>query len=74
MNPAIEQIIDTIADMIPDGRQAMLVGFVNIHTPQAEMLMEYFEQLEGTHAATPAAFEGDIGYLQRRRFEMAHSQ
>jgi poly-gamma-glutamate synthase PgsB/CapB len=72
VNPTIEHIIDTIAGMIPDGQQGMLVGFVNIHTPQAEMLMEYFEHLKGTHAVTPSAFESDISYSQRRRFEMAH--
>ncbi|HET7089869.1 MAG TPA: poly-gamma-glutamate synthase PgsB [Anaerolineae bacterium] len=72
VSPTIEQIIDAIAGMIPEGWQAMLVGFVNIHTPQAEMLMEYFEHLKDTYAVTPTELEGDIGYLRRRRFEMAH--
>ena len=72
VNPAIDQIIDTIAGMIPDGHQALLVGFVNIHTPQAEMMMDYFEHLKGGHeAAMTTSFAGDTGYLQRQRFEMA---
>ena len=71
VNPAVGQIIDAIADMVPDGHQAMLVGFVNIHTPQAEMMMEYFEDLKAKHAEfRPSA--GNIGHLRRRRFEMAH--
>ncbi len=71
VNPTVDQIIDAIAGMVPDGYQAMLVGFVNIHTPQAEMMMEYFESLKAGHAEfQPSA--GDVGYLQRRRFEMAH--
>jgi poly-gamma-glutamate synthase PgsB/CapB len=69
LNPSVEQIMDAIAAMIPDGWQAMLVGFVNIHTPQAEMLMDYFEHQAG-HAVE--AQNSDVGYLQRRRFETAH--
>jgi hypothetical protein len=75
VNPSIDQIIDTIAGMIPDGYQALLVGFVNIHTPQAEMIMDYFEHLKGApDAAMTVRFAGDIGYLQRQRFEMAQIQ
>jgi poly-gamma-glutamate synthase PgsB/CapB len=41
-NPTINQIIDeTIAKMPTD--DVLLVGFVNIHTHQAEMMLEYFE-------------------------------
>ncbi len=40
-NPTLEQIFDQIADLI-DGEQGVLIGLVNIHTPQAELLMEYF--------------------------------
>ncbi len=70
-NPGIEQIVDAIAAMIPEGRQGLLVGFVNIHTPQAEMLMEYFEGLKaGGQALAPRS--GEVGYLRRRRFEASH--
>ena len=72
VNPTVDQIIDAIAGMIPDGYQAMLVGFVNIHTPQAEMMMEYFEHLKEHHAPEEAVLE--VGYQQRQQFEMAHSQ
>jgi poly-gamma-glutamate synthase PgsB/CapB len=72
INPDIEEIIDAIVAMIPDGHQAMLVGFVNIHTPQAEMIMEYFEKMKGEDK------QGDellleAGYVRRQRFEMTHS-
>jgi poly-gamma-glutamate synthase PgsB/CapB len=74
VNPEVEQIIDAIVGMIPDGHQAMLVGFVNIHTPQAEMMMEYFEHLKGTTAEAPGMGALDVGYARRRLFEMAHGQ
>jgi gamma-polyglutamate synthase len=75
VNPTIDQIIDAITGMIPDGQQALLVGFVNIHTPQAEMMMEYFERLKGGHEATITTnFTGDIGYRQRQQFEMVQVQ
>ncbi len=69
VNPTPDQIIDAIAAMIPDGHQAMLVGFVNIHTPQAEMLMEYFEHLKTEQPDAVSSL--DVGYLQRQRLEMA---
>jgi len=70
VNPEVDKIIRAIADMIPDGHQAMLVGFVNIHTPQAEMMMEYFEHLKNERVEANLSME--TGYLQRQRFEMAH--
>jgi gamma-polyglutamate synthase len=70
VNPGVEQIIDAIAEMIPDGYQALLVGFVNIHTPQAEMMMEYFEHLKSEDERAQQFDE--VGYLRRQRFEMAH--
>lgn len=41
VNPALDQIFDRIADLI-QGEQGVLIGLVNIHTPQAELLLEYF--------------------------------
>ena len=71
VNPTMDQITSAIAGMIPAGKQALLVGFVNIHTPQAEMLMEYLEQATaGRRSSREEAREGS--YWQRRRFEMAH--
>lgn len=40
-NPSLEQIFDQIVELI-SGEQGVLIGLVNIHTPQAELLMEYF--------------------------------
>ena len=71
VNPSIERIVEAIAGMIPDGHQALLVGFVNIHTPQAEMLMEYFKHLESPLGAADAAPRA--GSLRRLRYEMAHA-
>jgi hypothetical protein len=41
VNPSLDQIFDRIADLIK-GEQGVLIGLVNIHTPQAELLLEYF--------------------------------
>lgn len=41
VNPSLEQIFDVVADLIK-GEQGVLIGLVNIHTPQAELLLEYF--------------------------------
>lgn len=44
VNPTLDQIFDKIADLI-EGDQGVLIGLVNIHTPQAELLLEYFHRL-----------------------------
>jgi poly-gamma-glutamate synthase PgsB/CapB len=41
VNPTLEQIFDVISSLIK-GEQGVLIGLVNIHTPQAELLLEYF--------------------------------
>jgi len=41
VNPTLDQIFDRVADLIK-GDQGVLIGLVNIHTPQAELLLEYF--------------------------------
>jgi poly-gamma-glutamate synthase PgsB/CapB len=41
INPTLDQIFDRIAGLIK-GEQGVLIGLVNIHTPQAELLLEYF--------------------------------
>lgn len=71
VNPSLDEILDAIAGMIPDGYRAMLVGFVNIHTPQAELMMEYFESLEDGHSEKDYQAETP-GYILRQKFEMAH--
>jgi poly-gamma-glutamate synthase PgsB/CapB len=43
-NPTIDEMIDRLIVRMPSD-EVLLVGFVNIHTDQAEMLLEYFEQV-----------------------------
>ena len=43
VNPDLERIIRIVAGLVK-GDQGLLVGMVNIHTPQAELLMEYFHE------------------------------
>ena len=46
VSPSLDQILDRIASLIP-GERGVLIGMVNIHTHQAEMLMEFFEHEAG---------------------------
>jgi hypothetical protein len=48
VNPGLDQILDTIAGLV-EGEQGVLVGMVNIHTDQAELLIEHFAHLRGGH-------------------------
>jgi poly-gamma-glutamate synthase PgsB/CapB len=41
VNPTLEHIFDAIAERTTS-TQCILIGMVNIHTPQAELLLEYF--------------------------------
>ncbi len=45
-NPTLDEILDEIAGLI-EGEQGVLVGMVNIHTHQAEMLIHHFAELLG---------------------------
>jgi poly-gamma-glutamate synthase PgsB/CapB len=46
VRPSLEQILETIERLIP-GDNGVLVGMVNIHTQQAELLIEHFGSLLG---------------------------
>lgn len=46
VQPSLDTILTTIAGLAEDG-QAVLVGMVNIHTEQAELLIEHFAHLRG---------------------------
>ena len=46
VQPDLEQILATITGL-GDGPDIVLVGMVNIHTDQAELLIEHFEHLQG---------------------------
>lgn len=42
--PTLDEMLEAIAGLV-QGQQGVVVGLVNIHTPQAEMLIQYFEGL-----------------------------
>ena len=47
VQPTLEQILNTIVGLA-EGTDLVLVGMVNIHTDQAELLIEHFQHLQGT--------------------------
>ncbi|PVY96364.1 poly-gamma-glutamate synthase PgsB [Actinomycetospora cinnamomea] len=47
VSPSLERILAEIAALVP-GRDGVLLGMVNIHTDQAELLLEHFDHLRGT--------------------------
>jgi poly-gamma-glutamate synthase PgsB/CapB len=54
VNPSLEDILETVARLIP-GERGVLVGMVNIHTHQAELLIEHFHELAGSEAVDEIA-------------------
>ncbi len=50
--PTLEEIVDRMIVRQP-GHHLFVVGFVNIHTPQAERLLEYFEHEAPVWAGAP---------------------
>ena len=83
VRPTLETILSTIAGLAVDGH-AVLVGMVNIHTEQAEMLIERFADLRGRDADDELAASRDparmpistqrvraLGSRDRRSREMA---
>lgn len=68
--PSLDQLLDAIADLIP-GERAVLIGMVNIHTEQAEMLIEHFAEELGHDADEELAASRDPAHqpsgLQRLR-------
>lgn len=59
--PTLDEILDTIADLI-DGAAGVLIGMVNIHTEQAEMLIEHFAELRDEDQA--GTLEGSLNPLR----------
>ena len=45
-SPTLDEILETIASLV-EGEHGVLVGMVNIHTDQAEMLIHHFAELLG---------------------------
>jgi poly-gamma-glutamate synthase PgsB/CapB len=54
VNPTLETILETVARLIP-GQDGVLIGMVNIHTDQAEMLIEHFWEAAGSTAVDELA-------------------
>lgn len=48
VRPDLDTILDRVAGLV-DGPEGVLIGMVNIHTEQAELLIEYFAELAGDH-------------------------
>jgi poly-gamma-glutamate synthase PgsB/CapB len=49
VRPTLDELLDAIAELVP-GREAVLIGMVNIHTHQAELLTAHFAELDGDAA------------------------
>lgn len=62
VRPTLDQILEAIARMIP-GKRGILVGMVNIHTEQAEALMEYFAERDGSDRIDELAMSRDPSRL-----------
>ncbi len=73
-NPTLEQILDQVV-ALTNGDQALLIGMVNIHTPQAELLMEFFHHLKEEKLAS-TTLVADFGHVpesvRRRRYLISH--
>lgn len=46
VGPTLDEILDTITGLVP-GEIGVLIGMVNIHTEQAELLIDHFQDLMG---------------------------
>ena len=73
-DPTLGTILNTILALI-EGEQGLLIGLVNIHTPQAELLMEFFHHLKAEQRAT-STLTADLPHVpsmvQRRRYLISH--
>lgn len=49
VHPTLDELLDAIATLLP-GREGVLIGMVNIHTHQAELLLDHFAELDGDAA------------------------
>ena len=74
VNPTLETILNTITGLA-DGRQILLIGMVNIHTPQAELLMDFFSHLKAEQRVL-GTLTADLGHVpesvQRHRYQISH--
>lgn len=74
VNPTLETILNTITGLA-GGRQILLIGMVNIHTPQAELLMDFFSHLKAEQRVM-GTLTADLGHVpasvQRHRYQISH--
>ena len=74
VNPSLDDILHQVTDLI-EGTQGVLIGLVNIHTDQAELLMEYFhhpDMLSSEENVLLAnIFHAPVN-VQRQRMSFAH--
>jgi poly-gamma-glutamate synthase PgsB/CapB len=71
VHPSLERILSTVEELIAD-RNGVLIGMVNIHTHQAEMLIEHFDRLEAAApgriaSREPAHLPVGVGRMRRAR-------
>jgi poly-gamma-glutamate synthase PgsB/CapB len=52
VRPSLEELLDALAALVP-GTEGVLIGMVNIHTHQAELLLEHFAELDGDETVDP---------------------
>lgn len=71
VRPGLEEILDLVATLV-EGPQGVLVGMVNIHTAQAELLLHHFYELDGgtghdgiVESRNPARAPGGVARLHR---------
>jgi poly-gamma-glutamate synthase PgsB/CapB len=73
-NFTLEEMLDQIVARI-EGQQALLVGMVNIHTPKAELFMDFFHHLRIEHRSNNDLVS-DLQHVsdsaQRRRYLISH--
>ncbi len=62
-NPSVDEIIDRMVHRMPT-EHVLVVGFVNIHTHQAEMMLEYFEGVSKDEAPPPSQLGTEIEVLE----------
>lgn len=68
-NPVIDEMIEAIAGMIPPGGRGFLAGLVNLHTPQADQLVAYFDGLDASDGSTYLPDMAEPGADHGRRAE-----
>lgn len=58
--PTLDDMLNTVGQIV-QGEQGLLIGLVNIHTAQAEMLLHYFDSLD--HMPVSKSFIAQLGHM-----------